>query len=155
MDREEIQAAIGTSRHMGDVIRQTIPGLRLRQSNNLSRTDICLEFRAAASISIVNARPCNHPKVYLDGVPVSDPQYLYGAMPLGDLERIQVIPPGEASTRYGSGSLYGEKDWIWIEKFDLKAADVTVSVPGPSTFILGLLRRNDRGRCAGRRGAPR
>jgi hypothetical protein len=107
VDRAEIEAAIGTSRHMGDLVRQTIPGLKLRQSNTLSRTDICLEFRAAASISIVNSRPCNHPKVYLDGVPVSDPQYLYGAVPLGDLERIQVIPPGEASTRYGSGSLYG------------------------------------------------
>lgn len=107
VDRQEIEAALGTSRHMGDLIRQTIPGLRLRQASNLSRTDICLEFRAAASISIVNSRPCNHPKVYLDGVPVSDPQYLYGAMGLNDLERIQVIPPGEASTRYGSGSLYG------------------------------------------------
>lgn len=105
--REEVEAATGTSRHMGDLIRQTIPGLRLRQASNLSTTDICLEFRAAASLSIVNSRPCNHPKVYLDGVPVADPQYLYGAMGLGDIERIQVIPPGEASTRYGSGSLYG------------------------------------------------
>jgi len=105
--REEVQAAIGTSRHMGDLIRQTIPGLRLRQASNLSTTDICLEFRAAATISIVNSRPCNHPKVYLDGVPVADPQYLYGSMGLENIERIQVIPPGEASTRYGSGSLYG------------------------------------------------
>ena len=105
--REEFERATHTSRHMGDVLRQTIPGLKLRQSDNMSRNDICLEFRAASSISIVNNRPCNHPKVLLDGIPVSDPQYLYGAMPLGDLERIQVIPPGEASTRYGSGSLYG------------------------------------------------
>lgn len=105
--REEFEQATHTSRHMGDVLRQTIPGLKLRQTSNLSRNDICLEFRAAASISIVNNRACNHPKVLLDGVPVADPQYLYGAMPLGDLERIQVIPPGEASTRYGSGSLYG------------------------------------------------
>lgn len=105
--REEFEQATHTSRHMGDVLRQTIPGLKLRQSSNMSRNDICLEFRAAASISIVNNRACNHPKVLLDGVPVADPQYLYGAMPLGDLERIQVIPPGEASTRYGSGSLYG------------------------------------------------
>jgi hypothetical protein len=105
--REEVERSIGTSRHMGDLIRQTIPGLRLRQQSNLARDDICLEFRAAASISIVNNRPCNHPKVLLDGVPVSDPQYLYGAIPMGDIERIQVIPPGEASTRYGSGSLYG------------------------------------------------
>lgn len=105
--RDEFEQATHTSRHMGDVLRQTIPGLKLRQSSNMSRNDICLEFRAAASISIVNNRACNHPKVLVDGIPVSDPQYLYGSMPLGDLERIQVIPPGEASTRYGSGSLYG------------------------------------------------
>ena len=107
VERTEIERAVGTSRHMGDVIRQTVPGLRLRQANNLSTTDICLEFRAAASISIVNQRACNHPMVLLDGVPVADPQYLYGSVPLQDIERIQVIPPGEASTRYGSGSLYG------------------------------------------------
>jgi len=46
--REEIEAATGTSRHMGDLIRQTVPGLRLRQASNLSTTDICLEFRAPA-----------------------------------------------------------------------------------------------------------
>ncbi|MEJ2538529.1 MAG: carboxypeptidase-like regulatory domain-containing protein [Gemmatimonadota bacterium] len=105
--REEFDQAVHTSRHMGDVLRQTIPGLKLRQGSNMARNDICLEFRAAASISIVNNRPCNHPKVILDGIPVSDPQYLYGAIPLTDIHRIQVIPPGEASTRWGSGSLYG------------------------------------------------
>lgn len=107
VDRERIERAIGTSRHMGDLIRQTIPGLKLRQQNNFARGDVCLEFRAAATISIVNQRACNHPKVLLDGVPVADPTSLYASVPLGDLERIQVIPPGEASTRYGSGSLYG------------------------------------------------
>ncbi|MDT8342131.1 MAG: TonB-dependent receptor plug domain-containing protein [Longimicrobiales bacterium] len=105
--REQIEAAAGTSRHMGDLISKTVPGIRVRQSNNLSRTDICMEFRAAASISIVNARPCNHPAIYMDGVPITDPQFFYGTMGLDDIERIQVIPPGEAGTRYGSGSLYG------------------------------------------------
>lgn len=133
--REEFEQATHTSRHMGDVLRQTIPGLKLRQSSNMSRNDICLEFRAAASISIVNNRPCNHPKVLLDGVPVSDPQFLYGAMPLGDLERIQVIPPGEASTRYGSGSLYGV---LLIETrrpgLQPYANETAAPTSGPSTF---------------------
>jgi hypothetical protein len=134
--REEFERATHTSRHMGDVLRQTIPGLKLRQANNMSRNDICLEFRAAASISIVNNRPCNHPKVLLDGIPVSDPQYLYGAMPLGDLERIQVIPPGEASTRYGSGSLYGvlliETRKPGLQPYANEA--MAPSSSGPSTF---------------------
>lgn len=105
--REEIDRAIGTSRHLGDLIRQTVPGIKLRQASNLSQSDICLEFRAAATLSIVNARACNHPAVYLDGVQVSDPQYLYGSVGLSNIERMQMIPPGEAGARYGSGSLYG------------------------------------------------
>lgn len=132
--REEFDRAVHTSRHMGDVLRQTIPGLKLRQTSNMARNDICLEFRAAASISIVNNRPCNHPKVLLDGIPVSDPQFLYGAVPLSDLERIQVIPPGEASTRYGSGSLYGvlliETRRPGLQPYD----DVTRAPSGSSTF---------------------
>ncbi len=107
VNREEIVEAIGTSQHMGDLIRQTVPGLKLRQASNLSRSDICLEFRAAASISIVNNRSCNHPMVLMDGVVVSDPQYLYGIVGLDNLERIEVMPPGEAGVRYGTGSLYG------------------------------------------------
>ena len=106
-DRSEIERAIGTSRHMGDLIRQTIPGLRLRQATNLSLTATGLEFRAVGSLSIVNSRPCNHPRVFVDGVPISDPQYFYGSTGLENLERIQVIPPGDAGTRFGAGSLYG------------------------------------------------
>ncbi len=105
--RAEIVAAIGTSRHMGDLLRRTVPSLRLRQAPNLSATDVCLEFRGAAAISIVNARPCNHPMVLLDGVVVTNPQYLYGSVGMENLERIQVIPPGEAGVRYGTGALYG------------------------------------------------
>jgi hypothetical protein len=107
VERPEIERALGTSKHLGDLIRQTIPGIRLRQTNNLAGTDVCLEFRAAATISLVNRRPCNHPMVLLDGVVVSDPNYLYGTIGLANVERIQVIPPGEAGARYGTGSLYG------------------------------------------------
>lgn len=107
VDRAQIEAALGTSRHLGDLIRQTVPGIRLRQSNNLAGTDVCLEFRSAATISLMQTRSCNHPMVLVDGVPVSNPNYLYGTMGLQNIERIQMIPPGEAGARYGTGSLYG------------------------------------------------
>jgi len=107
VDRPQIEQALGTSKHLGDLIRQTIPGIRMRQTNNLAGTDVCLEFRAAATISLVNRRPCNHPMVLLDGVVVTDPNFLYGTIGLANIERIQVIPPGEAGARYGTGSLYG------------------------------------------------
>ena len=105
--REEIERSVGTSRHMGDLIRQTVPGIRMRQSNQFAGQDVCLEFRAAASISIVNAKACAHPMVFVDGVQVSDPNFLYGSIGLANLHRIEVIPPGSAGARYGTGSLYG------------------------------------------------
>lgn len=107
INREEIQRALGSSRHLGDLIAQNIPGMRLRQSNQLSGVDVCLEFRSAASISLVNGRACSHPTVVVDGVRVSSPNFLYGAIGLQNLRRVQVIPPSEAGTRYGTGSLYG------------------------------------------------
>lgn len=107
VDRPQIERALGTSKHMGDLIRQTIPGIRLRQTNNLAGTNVCLEFRGAASISLMNVQSCAHPMVLLDGVVVSDPNFLYGTVGLSNIERIQVIPPADAGARYGTGSLYG------------------------------------------------
>jgi hypothetical protein len=107
VDRRQIERALGTSKHMGDLIRQTVPGIRLRQTNNLAGTDVCLEFRAAATISLLGTRACNHPMVLVDGVPVTNPNLLYGTIGLSNIDRIQVIPPGEAGVRYGTGSLYG------------------------------------------------
>lgn len=107
VERDQIERALGTSKTLGDLIGQTVPGIRVRQANNLAGTDICLEFRGAASISLTKHTACSHPMVLLDGVPVSDPNYLYGAVGLSNIERIKVIPPGDAGARYGTGSLYG------------------------------------------------
>ncbi len=107
VERPQIERALGVSRHLGDLIVQTVPGVKMRQSNNLAGTEVCLEFRGAASISLMQTRACSSPMVLLDGVPVSDPRYLYGSVGLQNIERIQVIPPGEAGARYGTGSLYG------------------------------------------------
>ncbi|MEZ4416320.1 MAG: TonB-dependent receptor plug domain-containing protein [Gemmatimonadota bacterium] len=106
VDAEMIQRALGTSRHLGDLLRQTVPGIRMRQRNDVSGADVCLEFRSAQSISMLN-RGCQSPQVYLDGVPVSNPNFLYGMLSLHTIERLEVVPPGEAGARYGSGSLYG------------------------------------------------
>ena len=106
IDSEMIQRSLGTSRHLGDLLRQTVPGIKIRQSNDLVSTGICVEFRAAASMSMIS-RPCEHPAVYLDGVPVSSPDQLYGMLSLHTIEQLEVIPPGEAGARYGTGSLYG------------------------------------------------
>ncbi len=106
VDYERIQRSLGTSRHLGDLLRQVVPGIKMRQSNDPSSTGVCLEFRAAQSMSMMG-RPCEHPKVYLDGVPVSSPDQLYGMLSLHTIEQLEVIPPGEAGARFGTGSLYG------------------------------------------------
>ena len=107
VNRDQIERAMGSSRHLGDVIRQTVPGLALRQPNNLEGSDVCLEFRAAGTVSLQRRTGCNHPLVLLDGVPVGNPNFLYGIVGLQNLERIEVIPPGAAGARYGTGSLFG------------------------------------------------
>lgn len=107
VERAQIERVMGSSRHLGDVIRQSVPGIALRQPNNLEGTDVCLEFRAAGTVSLQRRAGCNHPLVLLDGVPVGNPNYLYGIVGLQNLERIEVIPPGAAGARYGTGSLFG------------------------------------------------
>ena len=122
VERPQIEAALGVSRHLGDLIRQTIPGVRLRQSNNLVGTDVCIEFRSASDISLLETRGCNHPLLLLDGVQVSDPNFAYGTIGLNTIQRIEVLPPGEAGARYGTGSLYGV---ILVETRDPRARDPT------------------------------
>jgi hypothetical protein len=107
VDRPQIEAALGISRNLGDLIRQTVPGIRLRQSNNVAGSDVCLEFRGAAEISLMERGNCNHPLLIIDGAPVSNPNFVYGTIGLNNIQKIEVIPPGEAGARYGSGSLYG------------------------------------------------
>jgi hypothetical protein len=109
VDRQEIEEALGTSRHMGDLIRQTIPGVRLRQSNapTASGNDVCIEFRVAAQISLVDRPGCKSPMVFLDGVPVGNPTLLYDVLPLETIQSIEMLPPAEAGARYGAGSMFG------------------------------------------------
>ena len=133
VERDRIERALGTSRHLGELVTQTIPGMHLRRNNSLSMVDVCLEFRAAASLSLMGSG-CRSPQVFLDGVPVSSPDALYGMLSLHTIQRMQVIPPGEAGARYGTGSLYGV---LLIETM----------TPGPLSLIDGgsLPRPGDRG----------
>jgi hypothetical protein len=66
---------------------------------------VCIEFRGARFGSFDGF--CRSPAVYLDGVPLNDPLILYDALPLEDIERMEVVPPAEAGVRFGSGALWG------------------------------------------------
>lgn len=107
--REQIERAIGTSRHLGDVIRQTMPGINIRESNSptANGNEVCIEFRGSVQLSLMDTGACKSPLVFVDGVQAGAPTLLYSVLSLETLEQIEILPPGEAGARYGSGSLHG------------------------------------------------
>jgi hypothetical protein len=102
--RAEIEEAIRTSSHLGDVLRQTVPGLRVYDTT-LPGARTCVEFRGRRSIRFANE--CQSPMVILDGVRMFDPPSLYSTIDPSSIERIEVIPPAEAGLFYGSESAFG------------------------------------------------
>jgi hypothetical protein len=119
VNRGEIERAARTSQHLGDILRQTVPGLRVYDNNSLPGSRVCIEFRGRRSIRYANA--CQSPMLILDGVRMYDPPSLYSTIQPGSIERIEVIPPTEAGLLYGSESAFGvitieTKVWLTQEE---------------------------------------
>jgi hypothetical protein len=117
--REEIEDAARTSNHLGDVLRQTVPGLRVYDNASLPGSRVCIEFRGRRSVRFGGT--CQNPMVILDGVRMYDPPSLYSMIELGSIERIEVVPPTEAGLLYGSESAFGvitieTKVWLTEEE---------------------------------------
>jgi len=115
--REEIEVAARTSRHLGDILRQTVPGLRVYDNLSLPGSRVCIEFRGRRSIRFGNR--CQSPMVILDGVRMFDPPSLYSTLDPESIERIEVIPPAEAGLLYGSESAFGVitiETKVWLTK---------------------------------------
>jgi len=115
VDAEAILRAAPGARTLGELIRQTVPAFRSRSATAVAGADFCLEFRSRSARTLDSGTPpdpdapgsvyCNHPVVYLDGVPVQDPTFVYERSALGDIRRIQAIPPAEAAGLFsGSGN---------------------------------------------------
>jgi len=114
--REEIERAVRTSLHLGDILRQTVPGLRVYDSS-LPGARVCIEFRGRRSVRFANA--CQSPMLILDGVRMYDPPALYSTIQPSSIERIEVIPPAEAGLLYGSESAFGVitiETKVWLTK---------------------------------------
>ena len=112
ISREELAAFEGTTMDLGDILTYRVPGIRIKRDNILMGLPYCIEFRGAASGSFLPGRGttdpgCNSPEVYLDGVLVSNPSSLYPSIPVETVESIEVIPPSEAGSRFGTGALWG------------------------------------------------
>ncbi len=109
VDRAEILRLAGSSRNLSDLLRRAVPSLRVRPSEGTTGDLLCLEFRGAQvrSMSLTNASGgCDHPQVYMDGVPLIDPAPAYGLTNYDAIEWIQAIPPAEAGPQFG-GAPYG------------------------------------------------
>lgn len=103
--RAEIERAARTSLHLGDILRQTVPGLRVYDSPSIPGARVCIEFRGRRSVRF--AGRCQTPMVLLDGVRMYDPPSLYGTINPSSIQRIEVVPPAEAGVLYGSESAFG------------------------------------------------
>ncbi|HSW29523.1 MAG TPA: carboxypeptidase regulatory-like domain-containing protein [Longimicrobiales bacterium] len=109
VDKAEILRLAGSSRNLSDLLRRAVPSLRVRPSEGTTGDLLCLEFRGAQvrSMSLTNVPGgCDHPQVYMDGVPLIDPAPAYGLTNYDAIEWIQAIPPAEAGPQFG-GAPYG------------------------------------------------
>jgi hypothetical protein len=109
VDAERIAGVVGTVRNLGELIRQTLPTLRVREASGFAGVGLCLEFRSSSSGGrglVVEGNTeewqCFHPQVFLDGIRSTDPEFIYSLTALDDIRRIQAIPTAEAGARFGA-----------------------------------------------------
>jgi len=105
VSREQLDLADLQGMNLGQVLEQNVPGVTVRESTALVGTPMCVEFRGARFGQFDGA--CRSPAVYLDGIPVNNPTFLYGSLDMGDIERMEMVPPAEAGVRFGTGALWG------------------------------------------------
>ena len=111
ISRLQIVLSIGSSLDLGDVLRRHVPSLRVREThvallNPLGR-EVCLEFRGAASRSGASAGGCRSPLIVVDGVRMGSETTVLQSLPLDDIAEVEVLPPGDAGTRFGPGAADG------------------------------------------------
>lgn len=105
VSREELDFADLTGMNLGQVLEQHIPGIQVRETTALVGLPMCVEYRGARFGQFDGS--CRSPAVYLDGIPVNNPTYLYASLDMGDIERLEMVPPAEAGVRFGTGALWG------------------------------------------------
>jgi len=93
--REEVELAQRKGQTLAELLRDRLPGAVLRVGQGGSG---CLETRGFRS----GGASCRGVTVMLDGVQIAAPGSLYATMPLNEIERIELLSPGEAGARYGS-----------------------------------------------------
>ena len=104
--RTDIERAENTNMRFGDLLRLAAPNAVVRRGEVTNYA--CIELRASRQMNMrPSARTCLSPAVFLDGVPVNNPESLYENMDLNTIESMEVVPVVEAGVMYGSAALYG------------------------------------------------
>lgn len=85
--REEIDQAVRIGQTLPELLRDRLPGALVRGP--------CILTRGARGGDCEVA-------IILDDIAVSDPASVLALMPISDIERLELISPGEASARYGN-----------------------------------------------------
>jgi hypothetical protein len=79
-----------------ELLASHVPGVQVSRSLTGAT---CVRYR---SVRADNRPGCNTLTVVLDGVPLSNPSFLDGTIRLADLERVEMLSPGQAGMRYGT-----------------------------------------------------
>ncbi len=103
--REQIERSLGTSATLASALERFVTGVRIRDQQVMPGGPICVEFRSSRTLDNPNA--CRPPVIVMDGQRVSNPLQFFTAMPLEDIETLEVLPPGEAGVQYGTDSNRG------------------------------------------------
>lgn len=103
--RPEIEEASRRGLDLGRLLQESMPGVRVtpvgpRGALSEYANSYCVEYRSAEARR--GASACHEITVYVDGIAVSSPAYLFSTMALQEIERLEMLAPGEAGTRYGS-----------------------------------------------------
>lgn len=84
---------------LADLLETDLPGVDTRAGLGNA---VCVTYRPIRTG--FSGDDCDGVEVRLDGVPVSDPQYIFRAIPLTDIERVEVMSPAQAGAQYGMRS---------------------------------------------------
>lgn len=96
---QDIDEASRAGLNLGQLLQTSMPGVMVRPGFG---AQMCVTYRA---IRTGNDRgDCDGVSVVLDGVPVADPSYIYSSIPLRDIERLEMLSPGQGGVRYGMRS---------------------------------------------------
>ena len=98
--RDDIAAAARSGQNLIDLISQHLPSLRVRDDGGVGG-GTCVEYRGGA------VGLCRQLGLVVDGVRMTSPQYAFSTITLDDVERIELLSPSEAGTRYGGVGGWG------------------------------------------------